>query len=421
MLESFSILILISSIFSYINYRWIKLPNTIGLMLLGVLFTIILVLSKDFTPGFYTFFCNIIIDADFKSLLMDGMLSFLLFAGAIHVNIHALAKEKKSVLLFSSLGVLISTAIVGGLIFGAAKLIGVNLPLIPAFLFGALISPTDPIAVIAILKKAGVSQSLEMKIEGESLFNDGVGVVVFSGILLLLGAGHSSGSEESIGVGIGMLFLEEALGGLLFGALIGFVGYYLIKSVKENAQLVVILSIALAMGGYTIASMLHFSGPLAMVVAGLIIGNKFNISSNQGATRKTFNEVWAILDETLNGVLFLLIGLAAHLLAFNGKYFVLGLVAILIVLLSRFISVILPFSLLKHKEHTKMKTVTLLTWGGLRGGISLALALSLPAEIGESKEVIFFITYTAVLFSIVFQGLSIGKLVKKLYPKQKQL
>jgi CPA1 family monovalent cation:H+ antiporter len=416
MLASFSILILISAISSYINYRWIKLPNTIGLMLLGVLFAILIILSKGVLPDFYNFFCGLVIDADFKSLLMDGMLSFLLFAGAIHVDINALAKEKMSVLLFASIGVLISTGLVGGLIYVAAQLIGVDLPLIPAFLFGALISPTDPIAVIAILKKAGVSESLEMKIEGESLFNDGVGVVVFSGILLLLGVGHSSGGEESIGTSIGVLFLEEAGGGLLFGALIGFAGYYLIKSVKENAQLVIILSIAIAMGGYTIASMLHFSGPLAMVVAGLIIGNKFNISSNEGTTRKTFNDVWEILDETLNGVLFLLIGLAAHLLEFNFKYLLLGLVAILIVLLARFISVILPFSLLKHEENTMMKTVTLLTWGGLRGGISLALALSLTAETTSSNQIIFFITYTVVLFSIVFQGLSIGKLVKKLNP-----
>jgi len=416
MLASFSLLILISSLFSYINYRWLKLPNTIGLMLLGLLFTFVLVLSKDITPEFYNTFCEIIIEADFRTLLMDGMLSFLLFAGAVHVNIHDLAKEKKSVLLFASIGVLISTAIVGGLVFGAAQIIGVNLPLISAFLFGALISPTDPIAVIAILKKAGVSKSLEMKIEGESLFNDGVGVVVFSGLLLMVEGGHSPTVEGSIGGEIAMLFLEEAGGGLFFGAILGLVGYYLIKSVKENAQLVVILSIAIAMGGYTISSMLHFSGPLAMVVAGLIIGNKFNISSNEGPTRKTFNDVWKILDETLNGILFLLIGLTAHLLEFNGKYLVLGLIAILIVLFSRFISVILPFSLIKQKEQSKIKTVTLLTWGGLRGGISLALALLLPVEPDGSNEIVLFITYIVVLFSIFFQGLSIGKLVKKLYP-----
>ena len=418
MLQSFSILLLIAALFSYINYRWIKLPNTIGLMLMGVAFSILVVLSKNILPDFYQFFCDIVTEVDFKTLLMDGMLSFMLFAGAIHVNIHALAKEKWSVFLFASLGVLISTAVVGLLIYGAAMLVGIELSLLYALLFGALISPTDPIAVIAILKKAGVSQSLEMKIEGESLFNDGVGVVVFSGILLVIGAENSMGGEESLFAEIGMLFLEEAVGGLLFGALIGNIGYALMKSVKENAQLVVILSLATAMGGYAIASMLHLSGPLAMVVAGLIIGNKFNISSNKGETRKTFNEVWEVLDETLNGILFLLIGLAAHLLDFNGKYLILGLIAIIIVLFSRFVSVIIPFSLLKHKDGSTMKTVSLLSWGGLRGGISLALALSIPVADGEVNEVLLFITYTVVLFSVVVQGLSIGQLVKKLYPKK---
>ena len=418
MLQSFSILLLIAALFSYINYRWIKLPNTIGLMLMGVAFSILVVLSKNILPDFYQFFCDIVTEVDFKTLLMDGMLSFMLFAGAIHVNIHALAKEKWSVFLFASLGVLISTAVVGLLIYGAAMLVGIELSSLHALLFGALISPTDPIAVIAILKKAGVSQSLEMKIEGESLFNDGVGVVVFSGILLVIGAENSMGGEESLFAEIGMLFLEEAVGGLLFGALIGYIAYALMKSVKENAQLVVILSLATAMGGYAIASMLHLSGPLAMVVAGLIIGNKFNISSNKGETRKTFNEVWEVLDETLNGILFLLIGLAAHLLDFNGKYLILGLIAIIIVLFSRFVSVIIPFSLLKHKDDSTMKTVSLLSWGGLRGGISLALALSIPVSDGEVNEVLLFITYTVVLFSVVVQGLSIGQLVKKLYPKK---
>lgn len=418
MLQSFSILLLIAGLFSYVNYRWIKLPNTIGLMLMGLAFAVLVVLSKNILPDFYQFFCNIVTEVDFKTLLMDGMLSFMLFAGAIHVNIHALAKEKWSVFLFASLGVLISTAVVGLLIYGAAMLVGIELSLLYALLFGALISPTDPIAVIAILKKAGVSQSLEMKIEGESLFNDGVGVVVFSGILLVIGAENSMGEEGSLFAEIGMLFLEEAVGGLVFGAVIGSVAYALMKSVKENAQLVVILSLATAMGGYAIASMLHLSGPLAMVVAGLIIGNKFNISSNKGETRKTFNEVWEVLDETLNGILFLLIGLAAHLLDFNEKYLILGLIAIGIVLLARFVSVIIPFSLLKHKDHSTMKTVSLLSWGGLRGGISLALALSIPIVDGEVNEVLLFVTYTVVLFSVIVQGLSISQLVEKLYPKK---
>jgi CPA1 family monovalent cation:H+ antiporter len=373
-------------------------------------------LSEKIVPNFYKFFCDLVLDADFKTILLDVMLSFLLFSGAMNININKLAKEKKSVFLFATLGVLISTAIVGILIFGVAQLLGISLSLIHAFLFGALISPTDPIAVIAILKKAGVSESLEMKIEGESLFNDGIGVVVFSGILLLL----KSGTEgiETLGSEIGMLFLEEVGGGMLFGAVLGFAGYYLMRSIKENAQLVVILSLGIAMGGYAIVSMLHMSGPLAMVVAGLIIGNKFNLESNNGKAQKSLQEIWEVLDESFNGILFLLIGVVAHLLIFNGKYLALGVIAFVVVLVARFISVLLPFSLLKHSAHTTFKTVSLLSWGGLRGGISLALALSLPAAADGSNELIFFITYVVVLLSIVLQGLSIGKLVTLLYPKK---
>jgi CPA1 family monovalent cation:H+ antiporter len=416
MIQSFSILFLIAGLLSYLNYKWIKLPNTIALMLFGVLFTFIIMLSEKIVPNFYKFFCDLVLDADFKTILLDVMLSFLLFSGAMNININKLAKEKKSVFLFATLGVLISTAIVGILIFGVAQLLGISLSLIHAFLFGALISPTDPIAVIAILKKAGVSESLEMKIEGESLFNDGIGVVVFSGILLLL----KSGTEgiETLGSEIGMLFLEEVGGGMLFGAVLGFAGYYLMRSIKENAQLVVILSLGIAMGGYAIVSMLHMSGPLAMVVAGLIIGNKFNLESNNGKAQKSLQEIWEVLDESFNGILFLLIGVVAHLLIFNGKYLALGVIAFVVVLVARFISVLLPFSLLKHSAHTTFKTVSLLSWGGLRGGISLALALSLPVAADGSNELIFFITYVVVLLSIVLQGLSIGKLVTLLYPKK---
>ncbi|MFT6167352.1 MAG: CPA1 family monovalent cation:H+ antiporter [Vicingaceae bacterium] len=416
MIQSFSILFLLAGLLSYLNYKWIKLPNTIALMLFGVAFTFLLILSEDIAPAFYKFFCDLVVDADFKTILLDVMLSFLLFSGAMNININALAKEKKSVFLFATLGVLISTALVGVLIFGAAQLLEIPLSLINAFLFGALISPTDPIAVIAILKKAGVSESLEMKIEGESLFNDGIGVVVFSGILLLLKSGTEG--NDAIGGEIGMLFLEEVVGGILFGGVLGFAGYYLMRSVKENAQLVVILSLGIAMGGYAIVSMLHMSGPLAMVVAGLIIGNKFNLAANKGKAQKSLQEIWEVLDESFNGILFLLIGVVAHLLVFNGKYLTLGIIAFVVVLLSRFISVILPFSLLKHEAHTTLKTVSLLTWGGLRGGISLALALSISTTEDGAGELLFFITYTVVLMSIVLQGLSIGKLVALLYPKK---
>lgn len=223
--------------------------------------------------------------------------------------------------------------------------------------------------------------------------------------------GHPA--ESSLGVEIGKLFLEEAVGGILFGALLGFIGYTPIKSVKENPQLAVMISLAVVMGGYAIASIIHVSGPLAMVVSGMYIGNKLNVVANKGPARKLINEFWEVLDDVFNGILFVLIGLAIHLLNFSPGYLALGILAIIIVLLARFISVLLPYSLLKHKESKPIKTVTILTWGGLRGGISIALALSLGDN--TSSELILYITYAVVLFSIIVQGLSIGALVKKLY------
>ncbi len=413
MFESFSIIFLIATIFSFINYKWLKLPNTIGLMIMGLVFLFLLTISKSLVPGVYEFFCNIILNADFKTLLMDMLLSFLLFAGALHVNIAALKKEKKSVFLFATLGVLISTFIVGTLTFFGAKIFQLDFPFIHALLFGALISPTDPIAVMAILKKANIAESLGMKIEGESLFNDGIGVVVFSGILIIANAtGHTMSSE--IGREIGVLFIEEAIGGLLFGGLIGFIGWKCIDSSKENATLSVMVSLAVVLGGYAISSLLHISGPLAMVVAGLLIGNKININStHKNEIQKTINDFWEILDEVFNGVLFVLIGLAIHVLKFNMVYLMLGVLGILIVLIARYTSVLIPYSLLKHKESHPSKTIAVLTWGGLRGGISIALALSLNNNL--SGDIILYLTYIIVLFSIIVQGLTIGVFTKKIY------
>ncbi|WP_106793294.1 sodium:proton antiporter [Aquimarina sp. Aq78] len=412
MLQSFSIIFAIAAFFNFVNYKWLKLPTTIGLMLMSLATILIITISKSIIPEFYQFFCDIVTNSDFRSLLLDGILSFLLFAGALHVNIDELAKEKWPILLFATLGVLISTFIVGGLTFGTAQLIGLELPFLHALLFGALISPTDPIAVMAILKKANIAKSLGIKIEGESLFNDGIGVVVFSAILILAGMGEHP-IEGSITSEIGKLFLEEAIGGILYGGLLGFIGYQSIKSVKDNPQLAVMISLAIVMGGYAFASLIHVSGPLAMVVAGMIIGNKLNIATNKGPTRKMLNDIWEVLDDVFNGILFVLIGLAIHLLKFDLDHLILGSIAILIVLISRFISVFIPYSLLKHSENNPIKTVTILTWGGLRGGISIALALSLADN--PSSEIILYITYVVVLFSIIIQGLSIGKLVKKLY------
>ncbi|REE28000.1 sodium/proton antiporter (CPA1 family) [Winogradskyella pacifica] len=412
MFESFSIVFTIAALFNYINYKWLKLPTTIGLMMLSLLLIIPIMLSESVFPEFYRFFCDIIVNADFKTLLLNGILSFLLFAGALHVNLAALEKEKKSILLFATLGVLISTFIVGGLVFFGAQWICLELPFLHALLFGALISPTDPIAVMAILKEANIAESLGIKIEGESLFNDGIGVVVFSGILLIATATGEHSSAE-IGTEIGTLFLEEAVGGLLYGLLIGFLGLKCIQSLKENPQLAVMITLAVVMGGTAGAFMLHISAPLAMVVAGLLIGNKIHVNEDKNAIQKAINSFWEILDDVFNGILFVLIGLAIHLLEFDLTHLLLGVLTIVIVLVARFISVLLTYSLLKHQAEKPIKTVAVLTWGGLRGGISIALALSLSNDL--SSELILYITYVVVLFSIIVQGLSIGAFVKKLY------
>ncbi|WP_405352259.1 cation:proton antiporter [Nonlabens sp. Asnod3-H03] len=415
MFESFSIVFTIAAFFSYINYKWLKLPTTIGLMILSLLLIIPITLSESIFPEFYKFFCDIIVNADFKTLLLDGILSFLLFAGALHVNLASLAKEKKSIILFATLGVLISTVIVGSLTYFTAQLFDLDLPFIHALLFGALISPTDPIAVMAILKKANIAESLGIKIEGESLFNDGIGVVVFSGILIIASVTGEFNSTE-IGTEIGILFLEEAVGGILYGLLIGFIGLKCMQSLNDNPQLAVMMSLAVVMGGTAGAFLMHTSAPLAMVVAGLLIGNKIHVSENKSEVQIAINSFWAILDDVFNGILFVLIGLAIHLLDFTSSYVYLGVITIIIVLLARFISVFLPYSLLKHEEDKPIKTIAILTWGGLRGGISIALALSLSDQF--SGNLILHITYIIVIFSIIVQGLSIGAFAQKLYQKK---
>lgn len=413
MLQSFAIIFGISALFSFINSKWLKLPTTIGLMILSLVTVGLIYLTKPIFPDFFLFFCTLVLDADFEHLLFDVLLSFLLFAGAIHINISDLKKERWSVFLFATLGTLISTALVGGLVYGASRLFGLDFPLIYALLFGALISPTDPIAVLAILKNTSVSKSLQLKIEGESLFNDGIGVVVFSGLLLLL---PMSGVDDShVASEIGLLFLEEAVGGLLYGLALGYIGYLLIKSSCSNPQLTVILSLAICMTGYAFASIIHVSGPLAMVVAGLVIGNKLDINRKDAPESiHLLNEIWEVLDEVLNGVLFVLIGLALHLLDFDTTTVIFGLLAIVIVLASRFLSVFSMYSLLKHKDDmSPSNTVKVLTWGGLRGGISIALALSLGNY--QYGHQIIVLTYIVVLFSILAQGLTIGKLIKSIY------
>lgn len=406
--QTMTIVVGIAAFFSYINHKFLKLPTTIGLMIMALGLAGIMILVGEVNRDFMMQTCEVVHVIDFRLLLMDVMLSFLLFAGALHVNARSLKKERVSVLLFATMGVLVSTFIVGFLSQWVVGLVGFDVPLTYCLLFGALISPTDPIAVLAILKSANVSSSLETKISGESLFNDGVGVVVFLSILLV----HENGVANFEVSETLKLFGEEAIGGIIYGAILGFAGYRILKSIEDAPKIEVLITIAITMGGYGLASLIHVSGPLAMVVAGLIIGNKLILPKTAGKSAMEVSEFWEMLDEILNAVLFVLIGLEIISLPNNGSYIVAGLIMIPAVLIARLVSVAIPIGLMKKGETPSSKTITILTWGGLRGGISIALALSLPQS--EFRDLIVLITYCVVVFSIIFQGLSIGALVKKL-------
>lgn len=381
---------------------------TIGLMILSLVFAGVMIIIGQFDEEVMMETCEVVTTLDFRLLLMDFMLSFLLFAGALHVNAKLLKKERASVMAFATLGVLVSTFIVGFLTQWILGFIGFDVPLTYTLLFGALISPTDPIAVLAILKSAHAPKGLETKISGESLFNDGIGVVVFLSILMV----HQNGfANFEIGETLQLLG-EEALGGIVFGAILGFLGYLILKSIEDAPRIEVLITIAITAGGYGIASFLHVSGPIAMVVAGLIVGNKLIAIKDASDSSNQVSEFWEMLDEILNAVLFVLIGLEIIALPNNTEYILAGLILIPAVLLSRLISVAIPIGLMKQDDISKGKTIAMLTWGGLRGGISIALALSLPPS--EYRDLIILATYAIVVFSILFQGLSIGTLVKKL-------
>ena len=346
---------------------------------------------------------------DFHTLLMKVMLSFLLFAGAIHINAQSLKKEGLPILTFATVGTILSTFIVGGLMFFVFQLFHLPIGFIYCLLFGALISPTDPIAVLGILRHARIPPSLELKISGESLFNDGIAVVIFISILEIAVAGtdHLSFTDVSL------LFLQEAGGGLLFGALLGYLGYRALRSV-DNYQVEVLITLAIVMGGYALADLLHISGPLAMVVAGIITGNIGKGLAMSDVTRDYVGKFWEVIDEVLNSILFLLIGFEMLVIKWTPQLLLIGGITVLIVLLARWISVAIPVFFLQFKNTFEKNAIPILTWGGLRGGISVALALSLPKEMFKDEFVV--ITYVVVVFSILVQGLTIGKLAKKLSP-----
>jgi len=398
-LNIFAILLTLSAAFAYINHRFIGLPTTIGVMLIALLASILVSVAGGL--GFASIeqqAAEFLGSIDFNVTLMNGMLSFLLFAGALHVNLDDLAKLKWTILSLATVGVCISTVVVGFLTYHLLQILGINISFIYCLLFGALISPTDPIAVMATVKRLGISKELETKIAGESLFNDGVGVVVFLVLLSLLNSPESLDFSHAA-----ILFLEEAVGGAIFGVVLGGIGYYLLKSIDN--YLVEILM-------YTLAMAIHTSGPIAVVVAGLLIGNHGRLLAMSETTRRHLDQFWELIDEILNIVLFVLIGLEILILPFNNGWLIAGLLAIPIVVGTRFLSVGIPMQLLKLKRSYSPHVVKILTWGGLKGGISVALALSLPE--GEARDVFLVMTYVIVIFSIVVQGLTVGPLIKRL-------
>ena len=402
-----AIIIVITALFSFINAKLLKLPGTIGIMLISIVVSLLVILLGSFYPNIFLKVTQFISSVDFTTVLLKEMLSFLLFAGAIHVNINRLKKERAAILVFSTVGVFISTFAIGYLFFLAASWLGFNINFLPCLLFGSLISPTDPIAVLGILKQSKIPDSLEMKITGESLFNDGVSVVFFITIYEVMNAGADKISVSEVS----WLFVKEAGGGVLFGSILGYIGFFIIRSIN-NYVVEVLMTLAIVMGGSLIAEHLHISTLLAMVVAGIITGNKSMAEGMSDVTRDYVNKFWEMIDEVFNAVLFLLIGLEMLIVPFNRDLLLLGLVTILIALFARFISVAIPVVVLKYKNAFERNAVLILTWGGLRGGISIALALSLPAF--SYKPVIVTVTYIIVLFSILVQGLTIGKIARKL-------
>jgi CPA1 family monovalent cation:H+ antiporter len=402
-----SVIVLLAAVYAYINDRWIKLPPTIGIMVLALFSSIILVILGNLIPAFSALAVKLVSHIDFGQVLMKVMLSFLLFAGAIHVDANQLKKELWPVMTLATVGIFISTFLVSLIAYYLFQAFHLQIPYIHCLLLGALISPTDPIAVMSILKQAGIPKSLELKITGESLFNDGVGVVVFLTILEAASNGTGTFSVTDTIV----LFLKEAGGGLLFGAIMGYITYFLIRSI-DNYRVEVLITLAIVMCGYMLADYLHVSALLAIIVTGIIVGTKGRTVALSPTSRDYLGKFWDLIDEIFNAILFLLIGLQILVIKTHSTIMIIGCIMILVVLFARWVAVFLPVTLMRFKIKFEKNAVTMLTWGGLRGGLSVAMALSLPQSMHRDELVL--ITYIIVVFSIIVQGLTIGKLAGRL-------
>ncbi len=413
-LEISAIFLSITALLTYINHRFIGLPTTIGVMVISILLSMIAIFL-----GFLGFDqlidyeMSLLDQLDFTEVLLDGMLSMLLFAGALHVNISDLRRYKLPIGILACIGTIVSAVLIAGALYYMLPLFGFGLPFIWCLLFGALISPTDPIAVMGILASAGAPKSIETVIAGESLFNDGIGVVIF---VLLLGI-LSSGDIPTVNY-VAHALAVEAGGGILFGLVLGAILYYMIKSI-DSYQEEVLLTLAGVIGGYALASHWHLSGPLAMVMMGLMVGNRGRELAMSDKTRHYIDLFWELIDEILNAILFVLIGLEVVMIAYSGNLFIAAGLTIIIALLARFIVVGLTTRTFRDQLELPIGAWKVLTWGGLRGGISVALVLQLPA--GSERDILLALTYAVVVFSILVQGLSVGRVAKTIRPTQHKL
>ena len=408
----------LAAVFGYLNHRFLKLPQTIGVVVIALLASLAALGLDVLAPslGIGQDLRAVVAGVDFSKTLMQGLLSFLLFAGALHVDLGDLRQRVFAIATMATLGVLISTFLVGTGAWAIFQVLGLGIPFIYCLVFGALISPTDPVAVLGILKTVHVPRALEAKIAGESLFNDGVGIVIFIIVAALaVGAGeHGGGAALGVG-GVIELFLREAVGGAVLGLGAGLIAFFLMRSIDER-NLEAIITLALVTVTYQIATALGVSGPIAVVVAGLLIGNHGVRLAMSDATRAHLTTFWELIDEILNAVLFLLIGLEVLLIPADISLLWAALLTIPVVLASRFVSVSIPITILSTFREFTHGAIPVLTWGGIRGGISVALVLSLPES--PERGLILAVTYGVVLFSIIIQGLTIGALVKRVVPPQ---
>ena len=405
--------ITLAALFSWINHRYIRQPASIALLLFSLALSLGLVLLGKLGLDFRSHAVDGVAALELDRVLLDSMLSFLLFAGALQVNLGELERRKWSIGFLASAGVVISALLAGGALWLIFRALSHPVPLIWCLLFGALISPTDPIAVLGVLKSARAEESLQMKMAGESLLNDGFGVVLF--VLFL---GIAVGDEHASLARVSLLFAREILGGALFGLAIGWIAYRMLASI-DNYKVEILLTLALVMGGYAAALALHFSGPIAIVVAGVLIGNHGRNYAMSRNSRKRLDDFWELIDEILVAVLFVMIGLEILRLKFDATYAWAAALAIPATLAARLISVALARVVPALREDFPARVIGILTWGGLRGGISVALALSLPS--GPHRDAIITVTYVVVLFSILVQGLTLSKLLRRRPPRAARL